>query len=146
MQNRDTFPQVSKSDLPTIWWLLSCLSNHLGCFLGIVCKHIKYGRLLYRKNGDILKAQSSALGIAHQTEKNSALIHREYNSIVKCTHTTSSNKLSDDAKIEACTSLNLRSLKQAKKLIDTYHCCVQPLTLRSLSRSLILCWYNASRK
>ena len=55
MQNRDSFPQVSKNSLPTVRWLLRCLSNHLGCFLGFVCKHRKYETLLYPKNGDILK-------------------------------------------------------------------------------------------
>ena len=53
------FPNVQKSlktSLPTNRWLLSSISNYLQDNLGIVCKNKRYGTLLYRKNGDLLKA------------------------------------------------------------------------------------------
>ena len=59
------FPNVTKAlriNPPTIRWLLSSVSNHLRDNLGIACKHRKYGTLLYRNNGDILKALSKTLG------------------------------------------------------------------------------------
>ena len=45
-----------KTSLPTNRWLLSLISNYLQDNLGIVCKNKRYGTLLYRKNGDLLKA------------------------------------------------------------------------------------------
>ena len=58
------FPAVSTSILdspPTTTWLLSI---HFKSTLGVVCEHRKYGTLLYRKDGDLLKALSKDLGNA----------------------------------------------------------------------------------
>ena len=61
------FPGVSTSivDNPlTTTWLLSSISIYFKSTLGVVCKHRKYGTLLYKKDGDLLKALSKALGNA----------------------------------------------------------------------------------
>ena len=45
VESVDRFPHVTKSlktNLPTIRWFLSSISNHLGSELGITCKHKKY--------------------------------------------------------------------------------------------------------
>ena len=97
----------------------------------------KYGRLLYQKNGDILKALSSALGKACQMEKHVAHLQSEYSSVITCKHITpgaTNNELSEDTLVEACNILNVRINRQAKRLIETYQkypLPVQPLTLKN---------------
>ena len=49
---------------PTNQRLLSSISYQN---FGIVCKHKRYGTLLYRKNGDLLKSLSKALGNPQRT-------------------------------------------------------------------------------
>ena len=58
--------QAVLKSIPTTHWLLSSISNHLGDILGVTCKHKKYGTLLYRNGGDLLKA---ALGKLQQQKK-----------------------------------------------------------------------------
>ena len=68
-------PAVSTSIVdspPTTTWLLSSTSIHFKSTLGVVCKHRKYGTLLYRKDGDLLKALSKALGNATGMAKEAA--------------------------------------------------------------------------
>ena len=124
-QSIDCFKNVSasyKTNPPTSRWLLSHLSNHLGSNVGFICKHKKYGTLLYRKNGDILKALSKALGKAHQTQKSEAHMRKEYSNVIACTHKSNvNNEISQQTIVQACVVLNSRINKQIKDLIDTYH-------------------------
>lgn len=41
---------------PTINWLLNSLKLYFKDVLGVVCKHKRYGTLLYRKGGDLQNA------------------------------------------------------------------------------------------
>ena len=56
IQNFPNLQKSLKTSLPTNRWLLSSISNYLQNNLVIVSKHQRYGTLLYRKNGDLLKA------------------------------------------------------------------------------------------
>ena len=73
--------------------------------------------MLYRKNGDILKTLSKALGKAQQSRKNESVMRKEYSSLVK---SENAEEPSDDNILQACTALNLRSNQQIKALIQTY--------------------------
>ena len=72
------FPAVSSTIVgnpPTTTWLLGSISAHFKGTLGVVCKHRKYGTLLYRKDGDLLKALSKALGNATGIAREAAAQH-----------------------------------------------------------------------
>ena len=121
IQNVPNVQKSPKTSLPTNRWLLSSISNYLQDNLGIVCKHKRYGTLLYRKNGDLLKAHSKALGNAHKHCKIPAYSRQECSSVFsvdlgecKPTEITQHNIL------QACTVLNTSINKKIKSLVKTY--------------------------
>lgn len=124
IQTIDKFPNVGKTlktNPPTIRWFLSSISNHLGENLGIVCKHRKYGTLLYRRNGDILKALSKALGKAQQSQRTETAIRNDYCSLLQSkSKTESTDRLTDASILQACTAINSKINKQIKSLVKTY--------------------------
>ena len=101
-----------KKSIPTQRWFLSSISNLLGDHLGVICKTKKYGTLLFRKNGDILKALSNALGKA---QKDCTAV--ELGSLGK---TGKKNRFSDSCIVESCYALNERINMQIKALIQAY--------------------------
>ncbi len=62
---------------PTTNWLLNSIILHFKDTLGVVCKHKRYGTLVYRKGGDLLKALSKSLGTAKEASKKHADTHLE---------------------------------------------------------------------
>lgn len=71
------------SNPPTTKWLLSALSIHFKDTLGMACKHRRYGTLLFRKGGDMLKALSKALGTVKMGMEKQVAVHSELKTIVK---------------------------------------------------------------
>ena len=115
----DGFPNVHKSlktNLPTNRWLLSSIGNHLKDTLGIVCKHRRYGTLLYSRNGDLLNFLSKALGSGEGLRKSEAYIRQEHSSVLKA----DSGKLTGDTILQACLALNVRMNRQVHSIIQTY--------------------------
>ena len=60
---------LSHDIFTTAEWFLSLVGTYVGDDLGIICKHKKYGTMLFRKNGNILKALSKALSKSQQSQK-----------------------------------------------------------------------------
>jgi len=123
-QTIDMFPSVTKTlkaNPPSIRWLLSSISNHLGDNLGVTCRHRKYGTLLYRKHGDILNALSKALGKAQQPQNNEISMRKDCRLLAQPLVKSEANKvLSDESILQACTALNMRMNKQIRTLIQKY--------------------------
>ena len=120
----ENFPNVQKSlktNPPTNRWLLSSISNHLHEHLGIVCKHKRYGTLLYRKNGDLLKSLSKALGNAQRLCKIATYSKHECSSVFSADlGKGKSTDITEDSILQACTALNVRMNQQIKNLVQTY--------------------------
>jgi hypothetical protein len=120
VQSIDRFPNFTKNlktSLPTIRWFLSSISNHLGNDLGITCKHKQYGTLLFKRNGDILKALSKALGKAQQSKKSETTVRSVVQSMAKSEKVDTH---SDAGVIRACAALNERINSQIKELVHKY--------------------------
>ena len=96
--------QTALKSIPTTRWLLSSISNHLGNILGVTCKHKKYGTLLYRNGGDLLKALSRALGKLQQQKKSEHNIREDYKYVVQANSKPST--VCDDTIIQSCVALN----------------------------------------
>ena len=110
-----------KTNPPTNRWLLSSISNHLHEHLGIVCKHKRYGTLLYRKNGDLLKSLSKALGNAQRLCKIATYSKHECSSVFSADlGKGKSTDITEDSILQACTALNVRMNQQIKNLVQTY--------------------------
>ena len=120
----ENFPNVQtslKTNPPTNRWLLSSISNHLHEHLGIVCKHKRYGTLLYRKNGDLLKSLSKALGSAQRPCKIATYSKHECSSVFSAdSGKGKSTDITEDSILQACTALNARINQQIKGLVQTY--------------------------
>ena len=54
---------------PTINWLLNSSKLYFKDILGVVCKHKRYGTLLYRKGGDLQNALFRSLGLLKEANK-----------------------------------------------------------------------------
>ena len=84
----------------------------------MVCKHKRYGTLLYSRNGDLLRALSKALGKQKQ-QRSEATIRQEYRSVVSTAMATS-HELTEDTILQVCEALNGRINKQTKRLIEAH--------------------------
>ena len=93
----------------------------MGGTLGIVCKHKKYGTLLYYKNGDILRALSKALGITQYTKRSENALREDYSEVVKSvSHPRSKEELTDKDILQACMALNSKINQQINSVIKHY--------------------------
>ena len=113
------YPAVSTGIVetpPTTTWLLSSLSMHFKSTLGVVCKHRKYGTLLYKRDGDLLKALSKALGNATGVAREAAAQLDLSAEISACNKKPDS----DDDLAKVCLALNKKVHNQAKSMIQTY--------------------------
>lgn len=84
----------------------------------MVCKHKRYGTLLYCRNGDLIRALSKALGKQKQ-QRSEATIRQKYRSVVSTAMATA-HELTEDTILQACEALNGRINKQTKRLIEAY--------------------------
>ena len=100
---------------PTTTWLLSSISIHFQSTLGVVCKHRKYGTLLYKRDGDLLKALSKALGNATGIAREAAA------QLGLSAEKSDKNTDSEDDLEKACLALNKKVHSQAKLMIQTYN-------------------------
>ena len=108
----------------------------MGGTLGIVCKHKKYGTLLYYKNGDILRALSKALGITQYTKRSVNALREDYSEVVKSVpHPRSKDELTDKDILQACMALNSKINQQINSLIKHYQ--KDPLCERFSPEALI---------
>ena len=123
-QNMYKFQNVNISlskKTPSSRWLLTSVSNNMGGTLGIVCKHKKYGTLLYYKNGYILRALSIALGITQYTKRSENALREDYSEVLKSVpHPRSKEELTDKDILQACMALNSKINQQINSLIKHY--------------------------
>ena len=116
-------------------WLLSSTSNLLKGTLGIVCKHRRYGALLYNKHGYIiLKALSKALGTTQALQKSEACSKHEYSLALKSED--KGQTVTEQTVLQACTVLNTNIDQQIKKSVQTYQ--KDPLLCQAFDPELIL--------
>ena len=91
---------------------------HFKSTLGVVCKHRKYGTLLYKRDGDLLKALSKALGNATGIAREAAAQLELSAEISTCNKKQES--VNNDDLAGVCLTLNKRVHNQAKAMIKTY--------------------------
>ena len=91
---------------------------HFKSTLGVVCKHRKYGTLLYKRDGDLLKALSKALGNATGIAREAAAQLELSAEISTCNKKQDS--VNNDDLAGVCLTLNKRVHNQAKVMIQTY--------------------------
>ena len=100
---------------PTTTWLLSSIGIHFQSTSGVVCKHRKYGTLLYKKDGDLLKALSKALGNA------TGIVREAAAQLGLSAEKSDKNTDSEDDLEKACLALNKKVHSQANLMIQTYN-------------------------
>jgi hypothetical protein len=80
--NKTKLKVVEDIHVPQSRWLLTQICNKLGSYVETITKHKKYGVLLYKRDGDILKALSSALGQVRDSTKREVGIRRISNEYI----------------------------------------------------------------
>ena len=119
--NLQQTPSLVKESMPTSRWLLSCISYHFNDTLGMICKHKRYGTMLYYKKTDILKILSKTMGEAKENIRRKDEIQKDY--IELCNRHMQPEKIdaSSESQLETvCLYLNHCLHKQAADLIDQY--------------------------